>query len=91
MPVSLPFSVGSTRVTASAAPVDAGMMFSRIPRPKRQSLPDIPSTTFCVAVVAWTVVISPRLMPNESSSTLARGARQLVVRDAAETIGSPAY
>src|SRR3954471_9641523 len=91
IPVSLPFSAGSTLVTASAAPVDAGMMFSRMPRPKRQSLPDVPSTTFCVAVVAWTVVIRPRLMPKESSRTLASGARQLVVQDAAETIGWPAY
>ena len=77
-------------MTASAAPVVAGMMFSRIPRPKRQSLPETPSTTFWVAVVAWTVVIRPRLMPKVSSSTLATGARQLVVHDAAETIGSPA-
>ena len=90
MPVSFPFSAGSTRVTASAAPVEAGMMFSRMPRPKRQSLPETPSTTFCVAVVAWTVVMRPRLMPKVSSSTLARGARQLVVHDAAEMIGSPA-
>ena len=78
-------------MTASAAPVEAGMMFSRMPRPKRQSLPETPSTTFCVAVVAWTVVMRPRLMPNVSSSTLATGARQLVVHDAAEMIGSPAY
>ena len=78
-------------VTASAAPVDAGMMFSRIPRPKRQSFPETPSTVLWVAVVAWTVVISPRRMPKESSSTLAIGARQLVVQEAAETIGSPAY
>ena len=60
-------------MTALAAPVDAGMMFSRMPRPKRQSLPETPSTTFCVAVVAWTVVMRPRLMPKESSSTLASG------------------
>jgi AraC-like DNA-binding protein len=29
--------------------------------PKRQSLPETPSTTFCVAVAAWMVVISPHL------------------------------
>ncbi len=90
MPVSLPFSSGNTLVTASAAPVDAGMMLSRMPRPKRQSLPETPSTVFCVAVVACTVVIRPRLMPKVSCNTLATGARQLVVHDAAEMIGSPA-
>ena len=67
------------------------MMFSRMPRPKRQSLPDTPSTTFWLAVVAWTVVMRPRLRPNASSITLAMGARQFVVHDAAEMIGSPAY
>jgi hypothetical protein len=59
MPVSLPFSSGSTLPTALAAPVDAGMMFCAAPRPPRQSLPDGPSTVFCVAVVACTVVIRP--------------------------------
>jgi hypothetical protein len=69
-----------------AAPVDEGMMFSRMPRPPRQSLLLGPSTVFCVAVVACTVVIRPRLMPHLSWTTLASGARQLVVQDALEMI-----
>src|SRR3954464_14194174 len=86
MPVSLPFSSGMTLPTALAAPVDDGMMFSRMPRPPRQSFFDGPSTVFWVAVVACTVVIRPRLMPQLSFTTLAIGARQLVVQDAFETI-----
>ncbi|MNN39845.1 hypothetical protein D3C81_1538990 [compost metagenome] len=74
-----------------AAPVDDGMMFSRMPRPPRQSLFDGPSTVFCVAVAACTVVIRPRLMPHLSFSTLATGARQLVVQLAFEMIASPLY
>ena len=44
-----------------------------------------PSTVGCVAVVAWTVVISPSVRPNLSFITLARGARQLVVQLALDT------
>src|SRR3982751_123751 len=91
MPVSFLLSSGITTPTALAAPVDDGMMFSRMPRPPRQSLLDGPSTVFCVAVVACTVVIRPRLMPNASLSTLATGARQLVVHEALEMMASPAY
>src|SRR5512135_3554687 len=91
MPVSLPFRSGNTLPTALAAPVEEGMMFSRMPRPPRQSFLDGPSTVFCVAVAACTVVIRPRLMPQLSCSTLATGARQLVVQEAAETMFSPAY
>src|ERR1041384_1734027 len=87
MPVSLPLRAGMTLPTALAAPVDDGMMFSRIPRPPRQSFLDGPSTVFCVAVAACTVVIRPRLMPKLSFKTLAIGARQLVVQLAFETIG----
>ncbi len=36
------------------------------------------------------VFMNPRLMPNSSSSTLAKGARQLVVQDALETMSSVA-
>ncbi len=90
MPVSFLFSSGMTTPTALAAPVDDGMMFSRMPRPPRQSLLDGPSTVFCVAVVACTVVIRPRLMPNVSLSTLATGARQFVVHDALEMMAWPA-
>ena len=46
IPVSLPLSSGRTLPTALAAPVEDGMMFSRIPRPPRQSFLDGPSTVF---------------------------------------------
>merc|ERR1719478_7080 len=85
MPVSLPLRSGSTLPTALAAPVADGMMFCPAPRPPRQSLPEGPSTVFCVAVVAWTVVMRPSLMPYVSWITLASGARQLVVHDAFES------
>merc|ERR1719422_1441012 len=54
MPVSLPFTDGSTLPTAFAAPVDDGMMFCDAQRPPRQSFPprDGPSTVSCVAVMA---------------------------------------
>src|SRR5436190_18361673 len=91
MPVSFLFSSGITTPTAFAAPVDEGMMFSRMPRPPRQSLFDGPSTVFCVAVAACTVVIRPRLMPHLSFITFASGARQLVVHDALDTICWPLY
>src|SRR6476659_7321670 len=91
MPVSFLFSSEITTPTALAAPVDDGMMFSRMPRPPRQSLLDGPSTIFCVTVVACTVVIRPRLMPKVSLSTLATGARQLVVHEALEMMAWPAY
>src|SRR5688572_19584355 len=89
IPVSFLFSSGITTPTALAAPVDDGMMFSSTPRPPRQSLLEGPSTVFCVAVMACTVVISPRLMPHLSFSTFATGARQLVVHDALEMIVWP--
>merc|ERR1719393_1199030 len=85
MPVSLPLSAGSTLPTALAAPVEAGMMFWPAPRPPRQSLPDGPSTVFCVAVVAWTVVMRPSTMPYFSWMILASGARQLVVHEALDS------
>src|SRR6185369_17691645 len=50
MPVSLPFTSGSTRLTAFAAPVLDGMMLIAAERPPFQSLRDGPSTVFCVAV-----------------------------------------
>ncbi|MNC91009.1 hypothetical protein D3C83_71910 [compost metagenome] len=89
MPVSFLFSSGITTPTAFAAPVEDGMMFSRMPRPPRQSLLEGPSTVFCVAVAACTVVIRPRLMPHLSFSTFATGARQLVVQDALEMTACP--
>src|SRR6188768_2961741 len=91
MPVSFLFNSGITTPTAFAAPVLEGMMFSRMPRPPRQSLLLGPSTVFCVAVAACTVVIRPRLMPHLSLTTLASGARQLVVHEALEMMASPLY
>mmetsp|Transcript_20376 Transcript_20376/g.51617 ORF Transcript_20376/g.51617 Transcript_20376/m.51617 type:complete len:205 (-) Transcript_20376:297-911(-) len=88
MPVSLPLSSGSTLPTALAAPVEEGMMFWLAARPPRQSFLEGPSTVFWVAVVACTVVIRPSLMPNFLCTTLARGARQLVVQDALDTMKS---
>eukprot|EP01139_Manchomonas_bermudensis_P023395 Amastigsp_a841075_1883.p2 type:complete len:181 gc:universal Amastigsp_a841075_1883:660-1202(+) len=85
MPVSLPLRRGYTEPTALAAPVDEGMMLVAAARPPRQSFCDGPSTVFCVAVVAWIVVMSPSSTPNASSMTLTSGARQLVVHDAFET------
>ena len=73
---------GMTFPTALAAPVEDGMMLVPAVRPPRQSLLDGPSTVFCVAVVAWTVVIRPSRMTKLSLMTLARGAKQLVVQDA---------
>ena len=46
IPVNLPLSSGRTLPTALAAPVEEGMMFSRIPRPPRQSFLEGPSTVF---------------------------------------------
>merc|ERR550537_2036721 len=87
MPVSLPLSDGMTLPTALAAPVEAGMMFSLAQRPARQSLPprDGPSTESWFAVIACTVVIKPSVISQLSCTTLASGARQLVVQLAFET------
>jgi hypothetical protein len=73
-----------TLPTALAAPVEEGMILPLTARPPRQSLLEGPSTVFCVAVVAWIVLIKPSTMPNRSFITFARGARQLVVHDALE-------
>lgn len=51
-----PLSSGTTLPTALAAPVEAGMMFWEAPRPSRHSFPEGPSTVFCVAVMACTVL-----------------------------------
>ena len=73
MLVSFPFSSGMTLPTALAAPVEAGMMFRAAPQPSRHSLPERPSMVFWVAVVVWTVVMSPSTMPKLSRMTLAGG------------------
>merc|ERR1719263_1142730 len=85
MPVSLPLSSGMTLVTALAAPVDDGMMLAAAARPPRQSFFEAPSTTFWVAVMAWTVVMRASSMPNSSLMALTAGARPLVVHEAHET------
>jgi len=82
--VSLPLRDGMTFPTALAAPVEEGMMLLPTERPPRQSFWEGPSTVFWVAVVEWTVVIKPSTMPNLSWTTLARGAKQLVVQEALE-------
>jgi hypothetical protein len=75
MPVSLPLSSGSTLPTALAAPVDEGMMLPFTARPPRQSFLEGPSTVFCVAVLACTVVMRPSLMPNFWFTTCGGGGR----------------
>src|SRR6516164_8186530 len=89
IPVNLPLRSGMTLPTALAAPVLEGMILLAAARPPRQSLFEGPSTVFCVAVIAWTVVIRPRLMPKASCSTFATGARQLVVHEALEMMAWP--
>jgi len=66
-------------------------MLNPAPRPPRQSFFEGPSTVFCVAVTACTVVINPSSMPKVSCTTFARGARQFVVQEAFEKMASPAY
>jgi hypothetical protein len=82
------FKAGSTRPTALAAPVDEGMILTDAALPALQSFPPWagPSTTNWVAVDAWTVVMSPSAMPKFSWSTFARGAKQLVVHEALDTM-----
>ena len=86
IPVIFPFNSGITLPTAFAAPVELGIMLCPAPRPPRQSLCEGLSTGFCVAVVAWTVVINPLTIPKLSCTTFAKGARQFVVQLAFDTI-----
>merc|ERR1712174_95214 len=74
-----------TLATALAAPVEEGMMLPDAARPPRQSFFDEPSTVGCEAVMAWTVVIKPLLMPKASFTAFTIGARPFVVHDAQET------
>ena len=62
--------MGSFLPTALAAPLEAGMMFWVAPRPSCHSFPEGPSTIFWVAVMAWTMVMSPSTMPELSWMTL---------------------
>src|SRR5580765_1602875 len=82
-PSRRPFIASSTRLVARAAPVLEGMMFSAAARASRRSL-DGPSTSACVPVYAWTVVINPFSTPKASSSTFTIGTKQFVVHDAFE-------
>merc|ERR1712228_224097 len=75
-----------TLATALAAPVDDGMMLPGPARPPRQSFLELLSTVGCVAVIAWQVVINPRLMPNFSCSARTAGAKPFVVQEAQDTI-----
>merc|ERR1719401_1561719 len=74
-----------TLATALAAPVEEGMMLPDAARPPRQSFLDEPSTVGCDAVMAWTVVIKPLLMPKASLIAFTIGASPFVVHDAQET------
>ena len=69
MPVNFPLRWGRTLPTAFAAPVEEGMMLPAAALPPLQSFLLGPSTVFCVAVVEWTVVMRPSLMPNLESIT----------------------
>src|SRR5687768_14520040 len=82
-PSSLPFSSGSTRPTAAAAPVLVGIIDCVAERARRRSLWNTSVSTWSF-VYEWMVVMMPALMPTLSCSTLASGARQLVVQDAFE-------
>ncbi len=82
-PSSLPFSSGSTRPTAAAAPVLVGIMDCVAERARRRSLWNTSVSTWSL-VYEWIVVMMPAVMPIFSCSTLASGARQLVVHDAFE-------
>ena len=62
------------------------MIFADAALPPLQSFLEAPSTVFCVAVVLWTVVINPSLIPKLSWITFAKGAKQFVVQDAFEII-----
>ncbi len=89
VPLSLPASSGSTRPMAFAAPVLLGMIDRFAARMRRRSgLPlRVALARSCSdwsLVYAWTVVMRPCSSPNESLSTFAIGARQLVVHDAFE-------
>src|SRR5580658_4003163 len=82
-PSSLPLSSGRTRPTAAAAPVFVGICDIVAERARRRSLWNTSVSTWSL-VYEWIVVITPALMPILSLSTLATGARQLVVQDAFE-------
>jgi hypothetical protein len=71
---------------AFAAPVVVGIMLTAAARARRRS-PLCGRSRMCWSLVyECTVTIRPFMMPKLSFSTLAIGARQLVVHDAFETM-----
>jgi hypothetical protein len=82
-PSSLPFSSGSTRPTAAAAPVLAGIIDMVAERARRKSLWNTSVSTWSF-VYAWIVVMMPATTPIASCSGFTSGARQLVVHEAFE-------
>ena len=72
-----------TSVTAFAAPVSDGTMFSAAARASRGSFAAV-SSVRCELVYECTVVRKPFLIPNSSLSTFATGASPLVVHEAFE-------
>src|SRR5262249_31782485 len=83
MPSSLPAIAGSTSLSALAAPVVVGIIDSAAARARRRSLWG--RSRICWSLVyEWIGVISADTRPELSCSTLATGARQLVVHDALE-------
>src|SRR6187401_3666770 len=80
-PSSLPFSSGSTKPTAFAAPVEVGIIDSAAARARRRSLCGRSSSCWSL-VYEWIVVICAERIPNFSWTTFATGARQFVVHDA---------
>ena len=61
MPVSFPLSSGMTLFTVLTVPIEVGMMFWTA-HLSLHSFPEGVSTVFWVAVIAWTVVMSPSMM-----------------------------
>ena len=73
MPSSLPFSSGSTRPIAFAAPVEVGIRLIAAARARRRSLCGMSWRPWS-CVYAWIVVMKPCSIPKASLSTFASGA-----------------
>src|SRR5206468_12878079 len=82
-PSSLPFSSGITRWSALAAPVEVGIMDNAAARARRRSLCGKSRITWSL-VYEWMVVMVPLQILNSSWTSLAMGAKQLVVQEALE-------
>src|SRR6185436_20253767 len=83
LPSNFPFSSGSTRATALAAPVEVGIIERAAARERLKSLCGRSSNCWSF-VYEWMVVICADRIPNFSWITFATGARQLVVHEALE-------